>query len=228
MIRLQTRKKVLIMNSTSNSMRQVYPLSFGEEVGNCVSHGSMGILLLLSMPYYIIRSYIKGGVLYASGVSIFFICLFFMFMTSCLYHCMPHDTEWKYVFRKLDHIMILLAIAGTYTPICLTLLHNWIGYTVLIIEWVLVIAGTLLKSISNKSHPILSMIIYMGMGWLAIFILPVLLKHPAFFGWILAGGLIYTIGAYFYSKKKPYSHFVWHILIILASVCHLVGILYFM
>lgn len=209
-------------------MRNVYPLSFGEEVGNCISHGVMAILTLLSMPYFIIRSYIQGGVLFASGVSVCFICLFFMFMTSCLYHCMPHDTEWKYVFRKLDHIMILLAIAGTYTPICLALFNNWIGYTILAVEWILVIAGTLLKSISDKSHPILSMTIYMCMGWLAVFILPTLIKHPVFFGFILGGGILYTIGAFFYAKKKAYSHFIWHIFIILASLCQLIGILYFM
>ncbi|MDO4466611.1 MAG: hemolysin III family protein [Bacillota bacterium] len=214
------------MRSTSNSMRNVYPLSFKEEVGNCISHGTMGILLLLLMPYYIIRSYINGGLLYASGISVCFICLFSMFMTSCLYHSMPHDTEWKYVFRKLDHIMILLAIAGTYTPVCLNLLNNKTGYIILAIEWFLVIVGTLLKSISDKSHPVLSMFIYMGMGWLAIFILPTLLKHPAFLGFIIAGGLLYTMGAYFYAKKKPYCHFVWHIMINLASICQLIAVLY--
>ncbi|MBQ0066420.1 MAG: hemolysin III family protein [Firmicutes bacterium] len=213
------------MNS-SNSMRNVYPLSFKEEVGNCISHGCAGLLLFFSMPYYIIRSYIKGGIPYASGVSIFFICLISMFIASCLYHCMPHNTEWKYVFRKLDHIMILLAIAGTYTPICLTLLRGWIGYTILGIEWILVLIGVLLKSISAQSHPILSMCIYMGMGWLAIFIIPVLFQNPSFFGMILGGGLLYTIGAFFYAKKKPYSHFIWHLFIVLASLCHLVAVLY--
>ena len=62
---------------------------------------------------------------------------------------MPYHTTYKYVFRKLDHIMILLAIAGTYTPICLVVLHNWVGYTVLAIEWAMVLAGVLLKSIAK-------------------------------------------------------------------------------
>ena len=149
------------------SMRYVYPLCFGEEVGNCITHGVMAILILFSLPYYSVRAYLRGGTIETIGTSVFLICLLFMFAGSCLYHSMPHETTHKYVFRKLDHIMILLAIAGTYTPICLKLMNNWKGYTILAIEWVMVIAGILLKSIATKSYPKLSMTIYMVMGWLA-------------------------------------------------------------
>ena len=96
------------------SMKNVFPLSFGEEVGNSVSHGVMALLLLFALPYYAIRAYLQAGALHATGISIFIICMIFMFLGSCLYHSMPHDTTHKLVFRKLDHIMILLAIAGTY------------------------------------------------------------------------------------------------------------------
>ena len=126
--------------------------------------------------------------------------------------------------------MILLAIAGTYTPICLKLMNNWKGYTILAIEWVMVIMGILLKSIATKTYPKLSMTIYMVMGWLAIFILPTLIKktQPIFIILIALGGIMYTIGTFFYSKpQKRYFHFVWHIFIILASICHLLAILYF-
>ena len=134
-----------------------------------------------------------------------------MFLGSCLYHSMPHDTTHKLVFRKLDHIMILLAIAGTYTPVCLSLMNNWIGYTVLAIEWLMVIAGVLLKSISNTNHKVLSMTIYMTMGWMAIFILPALIQKCSlpFFLLILAGGVLYTIGTYFYGHpQRKFNHFV--------------------
>ncbi|MGN1276765.1 MAG: hemolysin III family protein, partial [Floccifex sp.] len=155
-----------------NSMKYTYPLSFSEEVGNSISHGVMGIILLVTLPFFAIRAYLQGGWLQATGISVYFICLFFMFMGSCLYHTMPRETTHKFVFRKIDHIMILLAIAGTYTPICLIVMHNWIGYIVLAIEWMMALAGILLKSISNQSHPKLSMTIYMIMGWLGIFVLP--------------------------------------------------------
>ncbi len=159
-----------------DSMRYVYPLCFGEEVGNCITHGVMAILILFSLPYYSVRAYLRGGTIETVGTAVFLICLLFMFAGSCLYHSMPHETTHKYVFRKLDHIMILLAIAGTYTPICLKLMNNWKGYTILAIEWVMVIMGILLKSIATKTYPKLSMTIYMVMGWLAIFILPTLIK----------------------------------------------------
>lgn len=213
------------------SMKNVFPLSFGEEVGNAISHGVMAILLLFALPYYAIRAYLQAGALHATGISIYIICLIFMFLTSCLYHSMTHDTMHKLVFRKLDHIMILFAIAGTYTPVCLSLMNNWVGYTVLAIEWLMVIAGILLKSISNTNHKVLSMTIYMTMGWMAISILPVLIQKCSlpFFLLILAGGILYTIGTYFYGHpQKKFNHFIWHIFIILASICHLIAILYFM
>lgn len=229
---------VLLLNKVYNehmenkeSMKQVYPLGFGEEVGNCISHGVMGLLLLFALPYYAIRAYIQQGALHATGISIYIICMIFMFMGSCLYHSMPHETTHKYVFRKIDHIMILLAIAGTYTPICLSLIHNWVGYVVLAIEWVMAIFGILLKSISSKAHPKLSMCIYMVMGWLAILILPTLLKKgsPVFLALIVAGGLLYTAGTFFYSKpQKRFFHFTWHIFILLASICHMIAIFYFL
>ena len=191
----------------------------------------MGLLILFSLPYYSVRAYIRGGIVETFGTAIFLICLLFMFAGSCLYHGMPHETTHKYVFRKLDHIMILLAIAGTYTPICLKLMNNWKGYIILAIEWVMVIVGILLKSIATKAYPKLSMTIYMVMGWLAIFILPTLIKEtqPIFIILIALGGVMYTIGTFFYSKpQKRYFHFIWHIFIILASICHLLAILYFM
>ena len=192
-----------------DSMRYVYPLCFGEEVGNCITHGVMALLILFALPYYSVRAYLQGGAIKTLGTAVFLICLLFMFTGSCLYHSMPHETTHKYVFRKLDHIMILLAIAGTYTPICLNLMNNWKGYTILAIEWVLVIAGILLKSIATKSYPKLSMVIYMVMGWLAIFILPTLIKEsqPIFIILIALGGVMYTMGTFFQNKttKKIFS-----------------------
>ena len=187
-------------------------------------------MILFALPYYSVRAYLRGGAIEALGTAVFLICLLFMFGGSCLYHSMPHETTHKYVFRKLDHIMILLAIAGTYTPICLKLMNNWKGYTILAIEWAMVIAGILLKSIATKAYPKLSMTIYMIMGWLAVFILPTLIKEtqPIFIILIALGGVMYTIGTFFYSKpQKRFFHFIWHIFIILASICHLLAILYF-
>lgn len=218
-------------NKDKDLMKEPFPLSFGEEIGNTISHGVMGFVLLFTLPYYSVRAYLMGGALETTGIAVYFFCMMFMFFGSCLYHMMPYHTMYKYVTRKLDHIMILLAIAGTYTPICLVILHNWIGYTVLIIEWIMALAGILLKSISSKRHKALSMTIYLIMGWLAIFVLPALIADTnwVFLTLLFAGGVLYTIGTFFYSHpEQNFFHFTWHILIIMASLCHLIAILYFM
>lgn len=213
------------------SMAHPFKLTFGEEVANCISHGVMAFALLGLLPYYAIHSYHIAGAKYALGSSVFIICLYLMFQCSCLYHLQPYETNYKYVFRKLDHIMILLAIAGSYTPVCLSLISGWKGIFILIVEWSMVLFGILLKAISNQSHAKLSMTIYMVMGWMAVLMLPDLIKKSslAFFLLMLAGGIMYSIGAVFYSHpEKRYFHFVWHLCIVAASICHMIAILYFM
>lgn len=211
------------------SMRDMYRLGFGEEVANCATHGVMAILCLISLPAAAIYAYLHEGAILAAGVSIFILCLFLMFLVSTLYHSMPYGSEHKYVFRKLDHICIYFAIAGSYTPIALTLIGGWQGTAILIIEWSAVLGGVLLKSISSRSYPKLSMCIYMIMGWTALFFLPTLLHKAsfAFLALIVGGGLMYTIGAFFYSKpQRKYFHSIWHVCINLASILHFIAIVF--
>ena len=213
------------------SMRDMYKLGLGEEVANCVTHGVMSLLCLLALPATAVYSYEIGGVLRSTGVSIFIICLFLMFTVSTLYHCMPFGSTHKYVFRKLDHICIYFAIAGSYTPIALWVIQGRLGLLVLAIEWLAVLGGILLKSISSKSYPKLSMTIYMIMGWTAIFFLPTLIRETSFsfMALIVGGGLMYTIGAFFYSKPQhKYFHSYWHICINIASILHFIAIVFVM
>lgn len=213
------------------TMRNMFQLSFGEEVGNSVTHGIMALLCLFALPAAAVYSYIEHGTLRSIGVSIFIICIFMMFLVSTIYHSMAYDTEQKYVFRKLDHICILFAIAGSYTPIAISLIQGNEAILILVIEWSMVFAGILLKAIAKRSFPKLSMTIYMVMGWTAIFFLPKLLStaSPLFLGLIVGGGVMYTIGAFFYSKPQhKYFHMIWHICINLASVLHFIAIVFVM
>lgn len=100
-------------------MRETFRLSFGEEVGNAVSHGVMAVLCLFSLPAFAVYSYAMQGIVRSLGTSIYLISMFFMFLISTIYHSMPYGSQQKYVFRKLDHIAILFAIAGSCTPVCL-------------------------------------------------------------------------------------------------------------
>ena len=196
------------------SMRDMYKLGLGEEVANCVTHGIMALLCLIALPAAAVYSYELGGTLRSTGVSIFIVCLFLMFIVSTLYHCMPFGSDHKYVFRKLDHICIYFAIAGSYTPIALC-----------------VIGGVLLKALSSKSYPKLSMTIYMIMGWTALLFMPAIIQNvtPLFLGLIVAGGIMYTIGAFFYGKPQhKYFHSYWHICINIASILHFIAIVFIM
>ena len=213
------------------SMKEMYQLGFGEEVANCVTHGVMAAMCLFALPAASIYSYLQDGSVRALGISIFIICLFLMFLVSTIYHAMPFGTNHKYVFRKLDHICIYFAIAGSYTPVALCLIGGWEGPLVLLIEWTAVIIGILLKSISSKSYPKLSMTLYMIMGWTAILFLPVLIQRAsfAFLALIVAGGLMYTIGAIFYGKPQhKYFHSLWHACINIASILHFIAIVFLM
>lgn len=213
------------------TMKDMYKLGLGEEVVNCITHGIMAFLIVCVIAPVAIYSYQKGSALQAVGTTIFLICLFLMFLVSTLYHCMPFGTTHKYVFRKLDHICIYFAIAGSYTPVALSLIGGWQGATILWIEWSAVLGGILLKSIASRSFPKLSMAIYMIMGWTAIFFLPVLLQYASiqFLSFIVAGGILYTIGAFFYRKpQNAYFHSIWHICINLASILHFIAIVFYM
>lgn len=212
------------------TMRDMLRLSFKEEVGNAVSHGVMALLCLGLLPFSAVYSYLKGGVVRSIGVSIFVICLFLMFLISTIYHSMDYDTEQKYIFRKLDHICIYLAIAGSYTPIALCVVKGWVGILILVLEWGAVLAGVLSKSLSKRSYPILSTTIYLVMGWTAVFFIQPLLNHASllFLALIVLGGVMYSAGVFFYSKHKTYFHFIWHLFINVASILHFIAIVFFM
>ena len=212
-------------------MSKKYISSFGEEVGNAVSHGAMSAITLLALPVAAIYSFARTGSLTAAvGVSIFGVSIFLMFLASTLYHSMSPASKHKQVFQILDHIFIYVAIAGSYTPIALCLFDGPTRIIVLAIEWIAVIGGILLKSISNKSHPVISGIIYLSMGWAALFFLPKLIANssPIFLALIVLGGVLYTIGMIFYSYKKKYFHFVWHLFIDFACILHFIAIVFFM
>jgi len=217
--------------SKEKTMKNLIQLSFGEELGNSITHGVMSLLLLFTLPYVAVFSYLKGGALLALGTSVFIISIFLMFLTSCLYHAMAYDTPHKYVLRILDHIFIYFAIAGSYTPIALYAIGGWQGWLILVIQWSMVLFGILYKSIAQKSIPKLSVLIYLCMGWTALLFIPKLLASTSglFLGLIVLGGVFYSVGAGFYMQKsRPYFHFIWHLFINLAALAHFIAIVFYL
>ena len=206
------------------------PYTFGEEIGNAVSHGAIALAALGGVAPAAIHVYLARGALAAAGVSIFMCSIFLMFLSSSLYHSMTVDTPQRQVMQILDHIFIYVAIAGTYTPIALSVIGGLPGIIVASVQWVMVIFGILYKSIARRRIPKVSLTIYLVMGWSLLFVLPMFLRNASL-GMqllILGGGVFYSAGAIFYTKKaKKFFHMVWHFFVILGAICHFLGLLIF-
>ena len=205
-------------------------LSFGEEVANSITHAVGAAAMLALLPITAIHAYNSYDLKAAIGMSIFVVALFLMFLSSSIYHSMSYGSLHKYVLRMIDHSMIYIAIAGSYTPVALSLIHGWLGYAIIVLQWGSTLFGILYKIFAKKINEKFSLFLYLLMGWLVIFILPPILRQtePLFWGLMLAGGLCYTIGALFYAKKKPYFHMIWHLFIMAASALQYVAIVYYM
>ncbi|MDP4152153.1 MAG: hemolysin III family protein [Bacillota bacterium] len=207
------------------------PYTFGEEIAHGTTHGPMALISLGMLPYAAIRAYLHGGALAAVGVSVFVISLFLMFLSSTLYHVMSPDSRHKQVFQIFDHIFIYFAIAGSYTPIALSVIGGWQGIVITAIQWVMVLFGILYNSLAKKRIPKLSLTIYLVMGWTIVLFFPLFWSHAntVLISLIFAGGVMYSAGAYFYSKhQKKYFHMIWHLFVNLGAVCHFIGITFFL
>ncbi|MDT2732300.1 hemolysin III family protein [Streptococcus parauberis] len=215
------------MNQT---FKQSLPLSLGEEVANATTHAIGSATMLVLLPITAIYSYQTYNLQAAVGSSIFVISLFLMFLSSTIYHSMTYGSPQKYILRIIDHSMIYIAIAGSYTPVALSLVGGWLGYTIIILQWGITIFGILYKIFAKNINEKFSLALYLIMGWLIVFILPTLIQKTGLtFGILMfLGGLSYTIGAAFYAKKKPYYHMIWHLFILLASALQYIAIVYYM
>ena len=211
--------------------------SLGEEIGNTITHGVMALFVLGMLPFAAIHSYLRvpasSATLEAFGVSVFCISLFLMFMASTIYHAMAHGTKHKSVMNRIDHIMIFFAIAGTYTPICLSVIGGTLGIVLCCLQWALVIAGTLFKALMFSKTPlsyIVTISIYLLMGWMVVLCMPILMQGTtaAAFWLIVAGGICYTSGVVSFSMKFKFAHMVWHFLVDAGAICHFLAIVFFL
>lgn len=215
---------------TSMTLKLSKRLSFGEEVANSITHAVGAVAMLVLLPITAIYSYHHYGMQAAVGMSIFDISLFLMFMSSIIYHSMQYDSPQKFVLRIIDHSMIYIAIAGSYTPVALSLVGGWLGYLIIVLQWGATIFGILYKIFAKKINDKFSLFLYLLMGWLVVFIIPSIISKTGVVFWslMLAGGLAYTIGAIFYARKRPYDHMIWHLFILLASILQYIAIVHFM
>lgn len=210
-----------------------YTPTAGEEIANSISHGAMSLLTLAALPFAAVWAYTHAAAPVAASVSvsIFVMSIFLMFLTSTLYHSMNPQSRHKEVFHILDHIFIYVAIAGSYTPVATEVIGGWQGILITAVQWAMVLFGIFYKSLSRKSIPAVSLTIYLVMGWTIVFFLPLFVRQASvpLLVLIAAGGVCYTLGAWFYARKGfRYHHMVWHLLIDAAVVCHFTGIVFYL
>jgi hemolysin III len=204
--------------------------SQNEELTNCISHGIGLIAALIGAPFLISHAAQYGDSKFIVGVSVFSLTTILLYLASTAYHILPIGKA-KRILNVIDHSIIFLLIAGTYTPFTLGVLHGAWGWTLFGLVWGLALVGVLLKTFNKISHPVLSNGLYLLMGWIVIIAIePLLSRMPiAGFLWLLAGGLFYTVGIIFYitDSRIKYGHLIWHLFVMAGTVSHYFAILWY-
>ncbi len=201
-----------------------------EEIFNSITHGVGAVLSLAALVILVYFAGTKGDVWRVVSFSVYGFTLFFLYLSSTLYHSILIEKV-KKVFRVFDHVSIYLLIAGSYTPITLVAMRGVWGWTIFGIIWGLALLGIVLNIISIEKTKIVSTILYVLMGWLIIIaVKPMLQMVPAgLFAWLLGGGILYTLGVIFYvCRKIPFNHGIWHLFVLGGSVMHYLGFLFYL
>lgn len=203
--------------------------TLSEEIANSISHGIGFVGALIAAPFLIFHAATHGDALTVIGTSIFITTAIVLYFSSTIYHATQRN-DLKQRLRIFDHIAIFLLIAGTYTPFTLGILRDSIGWTMFGLVWGIAIGGIILKLVAGVKYPKLSMFIYLGMGWIALFAAKDLwlTMPPAGIIWLIFGGLAYTIGIAFYAVPKfKYTHFIWHLFVLAGTTCHFFAVLWY-
>ena len=203
-------------------------MEYGEKF-NALSHLVGALLALVGAIVLIVLAVMGGDPWKIVGVTIYGVTLFMLYSFSALYHSMRGHA--KDILRELDHHGIYLLIAGSYTPFCLVTLRGAWGWSLLGVVWGLALIGSLQELRTIGKARILSVVIYIVMGWVAMVALVPLLYAlgPAGFSWIAAGGVLYTVGIVFYAldARVTHAHGIWHLFVIAGSIAHYVAILHY-
>lgn len=214
-------KEVLIMQITIR------------EPGSAITHFIAMMLTVFAAAPLLVKSALSDTANMLPAMTIFILSMVLLYGASATYHSLNIGGRALRIFRKVDHMMIFVLIAGSYTPVCLIVLGGRMGYTLFAVVWGIAIVGMLLKACWITCPKWFSSIIYIAMGWVCVFVFGPLwntLPHNAFL-WLLAGGIIYTIGGVIYALKLPLfnsrhtffgSHEIFHLFVMGGSLCHFI------
>lgn len=204
-----------------------------KDPGSAVTHFIGMVLAIIATIPLLIKAAKEPGMLHILALAIFSLSMILLYAASTIYHSLDINDCVNKRLRKMDHMMIFIMIAGSYTPVCLLGLNNTTGRILCLLVWIVAVLGILIKALWINCPKWFSSVIYIGMGWLCVLAFSQIfnaLSRPAF-GWLLAGGIIYTIGGVIYALKLPIfnskhknfgSHEIFHLFVMGGSLCHFV------
>ncbi|MBN2224864.1 MAG: hemolysin III family protein [Deltaproteobacteria bacterium] len=201
--------------------------SLGEEIANGITHGIGAALSVAGLVILVVFAALYGDAWRVVSFSIYGATLVILYLISTLYHSFTTPRV-KRLFQLFDHCSIYLLIAGSYTPLTLTVLRGPWGWTLFGLIWGLAITGIVLKVWFVGRFNVFSVVLYIAMGWLVVIALKPLfaLVDHGMIMWLIIGGLSYTLGVIFYAAKRmPYHHAIWHLFVLGGSISHYFGIL---
>ena len=204
-----------------------------KDPGSAITHFIGMLMAIFAAVPLLIKAAHEPGHLYLTALTIYAASLILLYAASTTYHTVDISEKVNTILKKIDHMMISVLIAGTYTPICLLVLDRKTGIPLLLLVWGIAIAGILIKAFWVYCPKWFSSVLYIGMGWTCVLAFTQILNtlSPAAFGWLLAGGIIYTIGGIIYALKLPIfnnrhknfgSHEIFHLFVIAGSACHFI------
>ena len=204
-----------------------------KDPGSAITHLIGFVLAAAAAAPLVVRADRESGIQNAIVQGIYICSMILLYAASTLYHSLDIGKNGNRRLKKLDHMMISVLIAGSYTPVCLIALHNRTGFLLCGGVWLLAVAGMVLKACWVTCPKWVSSVLYIGMGWMAVLAMrPIFaaLPRPAFV-WLLAGGILYTAGGVIYALKLPLfnakhkgfgSHEIFHLFVMAGSACHFV------
>lgn len=201
---------------------------------NALTHLLGAVLAAVGLVVLLVNGVANGSARQVIAFAVFGTSLVLMYSTSGIYHSLNLSERGLAILRRLDHMMIYVLIAGTYTPVCLVLLRGRLGIGLLIAVWVMAVAGIVQKLVWMHAPRCFSTALYLGMGWIAVIVARPLLgaAPPGFFLWLIAGGVLYSAGAVVYATERPNAvpgifghHEIWHVFVLAGSFSHYWAIL---
>ena len=204
-----------------------------KDPGSAITHFIGMLMAIFAAVPLLIKAAHEPSRIYIISIAIYAASLILLYAASTTYHTFDRSKKVNTILKKIDHMMISVLIAGSYTPICLLVLKGRTVIILLTIVWTFAIAGILIKAFWVYCPKWISSVLYIGMGWTCVLAFTQLLNtlSPAAFGWLLAGGIIYTVGGVIYALKLPIfnsrhkyfgSHEIFHLFVMAGSACHFV------